>query len=302
MRVMIFTPTWRTREGLAMLPECREAIEGQQIDGSTRWVVGVENPWPIPDGRNVFHQYVMGREMFLAGDHEGNHEGLPYDALLFVEHDNVLPDPSALQRMIETAADVVYAPYMLRHNSNVLSLWQHIGSKNIGESLSLHRDELIKARQAVTWRVSGVGFGCTLIRRHVLEAIEFRKSEQAPDIPFAEDCLRAGYVAMARMDVPVLHWQSGRWLHPWQKRGEMSTYLANATMNALAAGRFVRLIEGETIELSEEEAKDLIRAGFISGPVPESPPGVAPAGVQRAVNEASEQATAPAQRRRKSKE
>ncbi len=71
----------------------------------------------------------------------------------------------------------------------------------------------------------------------------------------------------------------------------MSTYIAQATMNALAAGREVHLVEGEPIELSEDEAKDLIRAGYVSGPVKDEP------GVQRAVKPAPEEATGPAQRR-----
>jgi len=166
MRLMIFTPTWLTEAGEeAIHPACRESIEALKIEGSIRWVIGRENPFPVPDHRNVLHQYRAARALFLAGEE---------DALLTVEHDHALPDPGAVQRMLDTPGDVVYAPYLLRHGWPVLSTWQYINDRNLGMSLSNYRDELERAVRQVVWRICGAGFGCTLFRRHVLERIEFR--------------------------------------------------------------------------------------------------------------------------------
>ena len=257
MRLMIFTPTWLTEAGEdAIHPACRESIEAQEVDGRVRWVIGRENPFPIPDHRNVLHQYRLAREMFLAGDD---------DALLTVEHDQRLPDPGAAQRMLETPGDVVYAPYLLRHGRPVLSTWQYINNRNLGMSLALYPRELEQARRAGVWRICGAGFGCTLFRRRVLEAIEFAPStasNPSPDLGFAEAALRAGFVSYGRFDAPVAHYARGRWLDPFEVF-DMSKYIATQNVNVMAAGRFIRLKAGEMVELSEEEANDLLRVGYV---------------------------------------
>ena len=261
MNLLIFTPTWITERGTpAMHPDCRTAIETQRLQAKMKWAIGYENPYPIGDYRNVLQQYQTARCLALEGG---------YDALLTVEHDNVLPDPEAVQRMLDTPGDIIYAPYLLRHGLRVLSTWQYINDRNLGMSLSGYRAELKRAREEVVHRVSGAGFGGTLIRRHVLEAIEFtpataRDRNECPDLRFAEDCLRKHFMAYGRFDVPVLHWEGNGWLHPFQnRRNGVADYIALETMNALAAGRHVRLVKDATIALSDEEAAELARLGVI---------------------------------------
>lgn len=272
-RLLIYTPTWKTSDGLAFHPMCRAAIETQQIapDVAVEFVIGTDNPHPIGDHRNVLHQYQQARERLLAG---------PYDALLTVEHDNLLPDSDAVQRLLDTPGDVIYAPYLLRHGMRVLNTWQYINDRNLGMSLSHYRDELRRAREAAVWRISGAGFGCTLIRRHVLEQIEFtgatpRDQNQCPDLRFAEDCLRNGFAAYGRFDAPVMHWDGDTWLHPFQnRRNRMAKYTALESVNVIAAGRWMRLTAGETVDLSDEEAAELTRLGVIrreNVPAPEIP-------------------------------
>lgn len=261
-RVLVFTPTWADEIGrLAMRPEVSAAIYAQQTPVEYR--IGLHNPYPIGDHRNVLAQYEAIRAEFLAGE---------WDALLTIEHDNLLPDSQAVQRLLDTPGDVVYAPYMLRHGTHMLSTWQYCGDRNLGESLSLNHDELRRARQNVVHRISGAGFGCTLIRRRVLEALHFREASEhdhnaCPDLRFATDCLRIGFIANGRFDVPVLHQdEAGHWLHPFEvRRYNVAKYIANYTMSVLLGGRVVSLMKDAEIELASDEAVDLVRAGYVSG-------------------------------------
>jgi hypothetical protein len=260
-KLLIFTPTYTYPDGTeAMAPECGEAILSQQVDGVVEWQVGRHNPHPGASHANVLAQYKQAQYVFLAGD---------WDALLTVEHDNVLPDSGAVQRLLDTPGDVVYAPYVLRHGVAVLSTWQYIGDRNIGESLTLHPDELAKAKAANAYRICGVGMGCTLFRRHTLEAIEFRKGDgesYAPDIPFAQDALHKGFVSYGRFDVPVLHRQNDDWLHPYKTIG-LKRYYCRVTVNARTPdGAYFRLVQGEYVEMLPKQAYDLTRAGFITIP------------------------------------
>ncbi len=259
MRLLGFTPTWidEATGTDALHPKCRASIGAQRIDANWQWIIGRDNPFPVPDFRNVLHQYQQARAEFLAGD---------WDALLTIEHDNVLPDDQAIQRMLDTPGDVIYAPYMLRHGSRVLSTWQYIGDRNLGMSLSNYKDELQQARDKVVHRVSGAGFGCTLIWRRVLEQIEFtgpskRDNNACPDLRFAEDCLRKHFVSNGRFDVPVLHYSRGRWLLPFEE--DTVKYIALETANAMVNGQFKRLVKGQEIELTDEEALELSRLGYI---------------------------------------
>ena len=78
----------------------------------------------------------------------------------------------------------------------------------------------------------------------------------------------------------------------------MAEYIVLVTVNAMAAGRFVALVEGELVTLIDNEADDLLRAGYVE---------VAPAqaktaaDVENAALAPIETATAPAQRAAKRK-
>lgn len=220
--MLVFTPTWIGPDGKeAMRPECRASIEAQVIDRPWVWVVGVDNPYPIGDHRNVLHQYQQARELFLKGGQEGGHEASPYDMLITIEHDQMLPDTDALQRLIDTPGDVIYAPYLLRHDIKKINLYRRHGWRDLGESLSVYPDELAEARTVPIWPVSGAGFGCTLFRRAVLEAISFEASDAAnfcPDMGFARAALHQRFESVGRMDVPVAHRWLGSWWDPWGGR------------------------------------------------------------------------------------
>jgi hypothetical protein len=235
MRLLVFTPTWIDENSGedAITPEVETAIKGQVLRDNLDfdWHVTADNPYPIGDLRNVLHQYQRAREWFLQhSDH--------YDALLTVEHDCIMVDPDTLIKLLETPGDIIYAPYLLR-GLHLLSAFRYPGQRPLTahDSLSYYADELRQAREAKIWRVSGAGFGCTLMRRHVLEAVEFlphdNLAEWCPDLRFAEDADRAGFESYARFDLPIVHLDRGERLLPFTRR-ELRQMARQANENRIA--------------------------------------------------------------------
>lgn len=266
MKVMVFTPTWETETGTAMRPETEASARGQRFGGELVWEIGLENPHPNQSHRNVLAQYQAGRERFLASD---------CDALVTFEHDMTMP-ADAVQRLWDVTGGrrdggdpgepgVAYGVYLLRHGSWVLNAWEYIGGRNLGESLTIHPEKLRQARRQGTVRVSGCGFGCTLMRRAVVERFEFHKGDDeqwCPDIPFAVDCLRANIMSVALMDVACDHYDGGRWLRPYG--GAMAMKLLARQSVTVYDGQSLRRFEaGKTYEVNGGPVEEWVRAGYV---------------------------------------
>ena len=256
MKVLIWTPSYGglLREETLRTVKAQTLVSASGVAGEVRHVVHLEQAYPPPDNRNVLAQYVRARDRTLKGK---------YDALLTVEHDMWLP-VLALRMLWDTGAQVAYGVYVLRHGASVLNAWEFVsGSVNLGESLSIHPRKLAKAVKQGVVPVSGVGFGCTLIRRDVLEKIPFRSGEkgsEAPDVPFATDCLRAGISQVAHFGVLCGHYHpdEGRWLWPFAECGSV-TCVAQQDVTTKSG----RLVAGERYELPVDEARELSRAGYV---------------------------------------
>lgn len=290
MKILAFTPTYAD----ALAPETVASMDAQRFDGVLDWVVSKDNPYPVPDHRNVLAQYRVARERCIS-------EG--YDALLTVEHDMVLPT-NAVQELANTAGDVAFGVYLFRWGSFVLNAFEYIGERNIGESLSLHPKKARAAVKAGTVRVSGAGWGCTLLRRSALEAIEFPEEypeNPAYDIRFAQLAIRAGLEMHAnfrvlcghkqrrieirnteRTDVardeilwPFVHdfrvQDSGYFM---QVAGEHlplyrdaakadASVIARQSVNVTANGKGMKLIAGQGYLLPYDLAFDLARAAYV---------------------------------------
>lgn len=250
-RLLIFTPTIDD----LMRPETEASIQAQKTAVDYVWEVGRYNPYPGEKTKNVVAQYQRARELCLAGD---------YEAMLTVEHDMVIP-PNAVQRLYNTDASVVYGVYMLRHGSHTLNAWQWINNRNIGMSLSLYPREL-KAARARGWaEVSGVGWGCTLIRRQVLEQISIRGDvTDAGDIGFATDCLRTGHKMIARFDVPCDHIEpNGNVLKPYEWGGIVGRVYCLIAVTANVNGHSTPMLKDHYYTMDIVEAKELARAGYV---------------------------------------
>lgn len=253
MNVLIATATY----GNFMRPETRESVQATCFDGTWRWYISKHNPYPAPDRRNYAAQYQhIGEKTLVEG----------YDAVLLVEHDMEIP-PDALQKLWDTGEPVVYGAYLLRHGANVLNTYEYIGAKNVGESLTFWPKKLADARKQEVVPVSGVGFGCTLIRRDVLKRVPFRsdtKGTAAPDVPFAQDCLAAGIQQVAHFGVMCGHWTVHRMIYPFQDEREPTRLVAALqSINIMVRGQSYPLRAGQEYHLPESKVDDLVRVGYV---------------------------------------
>lgn len=258
--VYVFTPTF----GDAIRDETVRSVAAAiaEYGGTAHHVISRHNPHGDGDRRNVGAQLVNGREMFLASG---------FDKLLTVEHDMLIP-PHAIATMIATSAPVVYAPYTLRHGSFAVSAFRYEGDRAVGMSLSMYPAELRAAWAAGEWRVSGVGFGCTMIDREAVSTVPFRTGGAAqdryPDLPFARDCLAAGIWQVAQFGAACQHYDADTktWLPPrWQADG--GGYMqaeALQTVTIAVNGGSQRLDRGLVYDLPDLVALEAQRAGYVA--------------------------------------
>lgn len=196
-KVMVFTPY-----GPRLEPETVTAVLSLSWSGPMTHVFQRDNPHGEPH-QDILHQYQTGRDAFLAGD---------YDAMLVIESD-IIPPPDALTKLAALDADLAYGVYSFRpavrarRVINVFNAYPR-PARNIGESLSLKPGMLGEAIQKGIVECSGAGLGCVLIKRHVLEAIDFRLEPGHNghcDSWFTQDAWRAGYTMLADMSIVCGH-------------------------------------------------------------------------------------------------
>jgi len=127
-----------------------------------------------------------------------------FDALLTIEADMIVP-PDALLKLASVEADIAYALYCSRHNGMWLCFEQINGYK--AAALNANPVRASEVWGQVT-ESQGAGFGCTLIHRRVLEAIEFRRDKRqkfADDWSFALDAKERGFTQKHHLGVVCGH-------------------------------------------------------------------------------------------------
>jgi hypothetical protein len=270
VKVLLFCPTYKLASGeLAIHNETLKSIEGLSIPDNVELEVEIStnNPNPIigerrVDHENTLYQYRYARQRIINGD---------YEYLFIIEHDMIVPE-DALVKMLATDADVVYGLYLFRKNKPILNAYRTVNSRWPDMSLSLF-PEIVKKAKAQGWiEVSGAGFGCTLIKRHVLEKIDMHRSEldgyPSPDVPFAADCMRNGFKQVCRFDVICGHIKpNGDILIPFKRGEAMSESIKIYVMrsfNANIGGKSVPYKEGDTAEMPSEYVDDYVRCGYIT--------------------------------------
>jgi hypothetical protein len=164
-----------------------------------------DQPYPATQGadtyRNVLNLYRQARRLLLANPQ--------YTHLLTIEDDMIVPR-DALDKLMELGADVAYSVYCWRWGPpHRLSAYRYLFEDN---GCSWGSDEPHTARRYLETgtpiEVNGVGLGCTLITRGVLETIDFRIGEPARtanDWYFAVDCQKIGARQVAHFGVPCGH-------------------------------------------------------------------------------------------------
>jgi len=170
MKILVMTPS---HPKYGVKPQTLASIQAaiQAYDGIAEWLISSgDNPYAEPY-ENVTYHHNKARQWVLDGD---------YDALLSIEADMIVP-PDTIKQLIDCHSDIAYGLYVWRNKPrrwNVytdLTLWG-------GTSVSLNH-EGSDAREA--WGkimdVAGLGMGCTLIKRDVLQAMRFRIHDGQPD-------------------------------------------------------------------------------------------------------------------------
>lgn len=208
--ILIFTPVYRLEA------ETVAALLNLEFDGALSLLFQKDNPddAPTDGGRaNHLHQYQRGRRQFLAG---------PYDAMLVIESD-IIPPADTIRRLEDLHAACAYGVYRFRV-SNVINVFERYPEKNgkparnMGESLSVKPHLLKRAVSLGQYPCSGAGLGCVLIRRPVLEALDFRMEDTHGahcDTFFNRDVLSGGWSQWADMGVICAHKdEEGRILWP----------------------------------------------------------------------------------------
>jgi len=193
--VMVFMPVKRL-EFAAI-----EAALNLEWDGPMTFVFQEDNPLDGDDRltgiKNHLHQYQRGRELFLMGN---------FDAMLVIESD-IVPPQDALNKLAAVDTDLAYGVYVFRVSQvvNIFEAYQR-PARNHGESLSVRG--LWPGQKNKVIDCSGGGLGCVLIKRHVLEEIQFRLNDTGAafcDSPFTTDCWQAGYEMKADTSVICGH-------------------------------------------------------------------------------------------------
>lgn len=184
---------------------------------------------------NIAHNYNKARTRALQGG---------FDALLTVECDMVLPH-DALTRLAACQADLAYGLYVWRHGRRKWSAYPVLEERH-GVSIS---DDMDGAR--AVWGtvipVAGVGLGCTLIRRRVLEALPFRVPADGGascDWALALDAQRHGFTQRADLGCVCGH----QTMQPypmvlWPAPDVAQGYLAESLVPLRAS------VPGETVEI-----------------------------------------------------
>ena len=118
------------------------------------------HPW-----QRVTDKYNAARQVALDGG---------YTHLLTLEHDVIVP-PDALKKLLDADAPICYALYVLRHKLHNTYPWNAM-TKVEGQNCTSLSEDVDAARKSFgsVINVAGIGLGCTLIRRDVLEALSFR--------------------------------------------------------------------------------------------------------------------------------
>lgn len=179
MKILGFTPL---HPDYGIRPQTKQAIEAivASCSDPIDWLYSRnDNPFDLSND-NITYQHNKARDMFLAGG---------YDALLSIEAD-MIPPADTVEGLVGCESDIAYGLYVWRpEHHRRWSAYQTLGIFG-GHSFSLRHDTAKDAWGNVR-DVKGLGMGCTLIKRPVLERLEFRLYDGRQDW-IADEVTEAG--------------------------------------------------------------------------------------------------------------
>jgi len=212
MKILVYCPLQPTA------PKAHTATLRSLID--LHWmepldiVIGREDMAKRPDHaagyQNLTEKYRGARRMTLEGG---------YDALLTVEADMLLPNMT-LERLSRLEADIAYGLYVSRRAAH---FWLAFTSCEADfKARSFSKDpNLCREAWGAAVETKGIGMGCTLIRRHVLEQIDFRCPDTSVcnDWYFSLDAQAAGFHQVHDCGVVCGHIDGNKVYYPAEDGG-----------------------------------------------------------------------------------
>lgn len=252
-RILLYCPTYIIAGHEQIKKETRASIEAVEFDGVVDKVINSKSKFPPPSYENTLVHYQQARQRVLD-------EG--YDALLTVEHDIIIPQ-DGLQKLWDIDKPVAYGVYTFRGSKNIVNAFRMVRSKNPDMSMSAFKGMLARALKREVIEVSGTGNGCTLIRREVLEQIDFRRTDKdnpVPDMPFSTDCMKAGIKQWAHFGVLCGHIIDTGTLWVNTEGADMDEV---EVLREFVGADGVKYRKGKTYPMEEKYIDDYERAGYI---------------------------------------
>ena len=179
-------------------PQAMDSMYGLEWDGQLDFLQLVGGDDPATPVANITRKYNEVRDVAL---------NMGYDGLLTIESDMIVPG-DALERLAAVDADVVYGVYIWRRGGYFWTAYSSLKEKR-GKSISRDPGAARKAWGKVI-ETKGVGMGCTLIHRRVLEALPFKNAPAMNwccDWALALDCQEEGFVQKHDLGVICGHIQ-----------------------------------------------------------------------------------------------
>lgn len=199
--VFIATLIRRANQRVFYYPKATESIYTQA------WRKGTVTHYCPSGGDDVDEpvtaKYIEARNVFLAGK---------WDYFMCAESDMILPT-DAMQRLADLDTDIAYGVYVWRESPSEWSAYTYLDAMR-GDSIA-KSPHLAKDCFGKVIEVAGVGQGCTLIKRHVIEAQPFRGRKGAGcDWCFSIDAQYNGYRQLCDLSIVCGHIHRDRVLYP----------------------------------------------------------------------------------------
>ncbi len=196
MRTLVVTALWHR------YPQSLDSILALESDGPLDYLMlAYDDPHDAATVMgayaNITGKYNHARDVMLAGD---------FEQMLLIEDDMIVPT-NALNRLAAADADVAYGLTCWRHGRPGWSPRITLDASGRVDNLSAYPAEA-RAAWGKVIDVAGVGTFCTLIRRRVMEKLEFRLSDTLDvccDWWLAVDCQRYGFSQRADLGVVCGH-------------------------------------------------------------------------------------------------